>query len=145
MADFLKLGGTVACVTDDTEFRFTRKNYCGDICTKVGPGNCIWITEDKTWNEKKMLESFKSDTKLIILTAIQNEFDQNIPHNTTTHITMALHYMKEIGLSVLIPISSETWKKKEFEFTHNSSLEENGASDHQYEGKMMKIHYFKLS
>ena len=144
MAEFLKQGGTAACVTSDTESKLARMNFCDDICNIVGLGLCILITEDKLLDEKRC-NDFKSDIKLIVLSVIQNEFDQNTPRNTTKHITTALQYMKEIGLSVLIPMSSETWKKKDFEFTHNSSLKENGVSDHQFEGKMMKIHYFKLS
>ena len=150
VADFLMQGGTVACVTNDKESKLARMNFCDNICNKIGNyvpipenkrkglGNCILITEDKTWDEKKRFESFTSDTKLIVLSVI----DQNIPSNTTKHITTALQYMKEIGLSVLVPMSSETWKKTEFEFTNNSSLKKNGVSDHRFESTIIKIHYF---
>ena len=145
MTDFLKQGGTVACVTSDAKSKLEPMNYCDDICNKVGLGHCIVITEDEIWDEKMWLDSFKSDTKLIYLSAIQYEFDQNIPRNTTKHITTALRYMKEIGLSVLIPMSSEAWRRNKFELTRNSSLKENSVSDHQFEGEIIKIHYFKLS
>ena len=130
-------------MTSEAESKLARIT-CDDICNKIGLGYCILITEDKLWDEKKKYD-FKSGIKLIYLIAIQNEFDKNIPSNTTKHITTALQYMKEVGLSVLIPMSSETWKKQEFEFTHNVSLKENGVSDHQFEGKTIKIHYFNLS
>ena len=142
MVKTLRKGEYVACVIADAEYKQFQMDLCDNICK--GVGNCILISKDKEWDEEKRKNSFRTDTKLILLSVVQNEIDQNIALNTTKHVKLALQYMKEFGLGVLIPTSSETWEKKGSAIRRNSSLRETDMPNHQFYDKGIQIHYFKL-